>query len=183
VETTTGRLVWEVTELYPAPRSSRSAPVPQSGVPGGAVAVGTDATGMVTRVVVPSLHGALWQYTAATGSNPLGAGVPLVKLTSDYLPVGAAPSIYRHTGNGRLYAIAASGGYVDPIAPTWAPAGHVQYLVSAAIETNPAHAPITESESADFAGDRGFVQSFGEFGRPTSQTGAVSEQVVARTDR
>jgi hypothetical protein len=54
--------------------------------------------------------------------------------------------------------IAATGSYVDPVAPTWAPAGITQYLVSAAIETVPAHAPIRESGKDDAGGDRGFVE-------------------------
>ena len=180
VDTATGALVWEVKELYPPPRSPGSAPVPPSGVPGGAVAVGTDASGLVSRVLVPSLHGAVWQLAAATGENPLGAGVPLIQFTDDEHPVGASPGVYRHTGNGRLYAVAASGGYVDPLAPTWATAGRTQYVVSAAIDTSPARAPVSESAAADFAEDRGFVHVLGgDSPRPIAQA-AMSDRVVAR---
>ncbi len=178
VDTASGALLWEVTHLYP----DAAVPVPASGIPGGAVAVGTDSTGMATHVLVPSLRGALWEYAAATGVNPLGEGVPLVEIGGEHHPVGASPGVYRHSGNGRLYAIAASGSYVDPIAPSWAPAGTDQFLVSAAVDTSPARAPIRESGRDDAGGDRGFVQPLGAERRPLASA-ALSDDVVARGGR
>jgi hypothetical protein len=180
VNTATGAIVWEVTQLYPSARSSANPPVPESGVPGGATAIGTDTSGMATRVIVPSLYGELWQYAAGNGVNPLGAGVPLVRFTSDHHPVGAAPTIYQNITSSRLYAIALSGGYVDPIGSTWSPAGTTHYMVSAAIEASTSNAPITESSSAN--ADRAFVQSLGVDNRGTAQAVVSGDEVFVVTD-
>jgi hypothetical protein len=180
VATPTGVLAWEATHVYPAPRSSANPPVPASGIPGGVSIIGTDSSGQVTRVVVPSLYGALWVYDAGTGTNPLGSGKALVQFTTDHHPIGAPPTIYESVSSGRLYAVAVSGGYIDPIGSSWSPSGQTQYLVSAAIEASPSNAPVTESATAN--ADRAFVQSLGTDNRGIAQAVVAGDEVFVLTD-
>ena len=180
VVTATGALAWEATHVYPAPRSTANPPVPASGIPGGVSIIGTDSSGQVTRVIAPSLYGALWVYDAAAGSNPLGSGKALVQFTTDHHPVGAPPTLYQSATSGRLYAIAVSGGYIDPIGSSWSATGQTQYVVSAAIEATPSNAPITESGTAN--ADRAYVQSLGTDNRGIAQAVVAGDEVFVLTD-
>ena len=180
VVTSTGALAWEATHLYPAPRSSANPPVPASGIPGGVAVIGTDASGLVSRVVAPSLHGALWLHEAGTGNNPLGSGKALVRFTTDHHPVGAVPTLYQSSESGRFYAVAVSGGYVDPIGSSWSPAGQTQYMVSAAIDAAAANAPILETGSGN--ADRAFVQDLGASSRGIAQAVVAGDEIFVLTD-
>ncbi|HEY8144443.1 MAG TPA: hypothetical protein VIG06_17295, partial [Kofleriaceae bacterium] len=180
VATATGTLAWQATHVYPAPRSSANPPVPASGIPGGVSIIGTDSSGLVSRVVAPSLYGALLVYDAGAGSNPLGGSKALIQLTTDHHPIGAPPTIYESVSSGRLYAIAVSGGYIDPIGSSWSPSGQTQYAISAAIEASPSNAPVTESATANT--DRAFVQSIGTDNRGTAQAVVAGDEVFVLSD-
>jgi hypothetical protein len=179
VVTSTGALAWESTRIYPAPRSSANPPVPASGIPGGVAAIGIDESGLVTRIVAPSLYGGLWLYDAGTGNNPLGSSA-LVQITTDHHPVGAVPTVYQSATTGRLYAVAVTGGYVDPIGSSWSPTGQTQYMVSAAIEASAGNAPITEAGSGN--DDRAFVQDLGSNNRGIAQAVVAGDEIFVLTD-
>ena len=113
----TGATLWRFAHAYPPPRVAGHAPVPATGIPGGAVRVDRTGQGYATDVVLGDLYGELWDLDAATGGDHLGASTPLLRLASDYQPIGAPPAIY--SDGSALYAVVATGGYADLSDSTW----------------------------------------------------------------
>ena len=178
IDTATGDMRWEVKQAYNDPRDSADPPVPTTGIPGGAVAVDLDNSSLITHVLVPSLYGELWEYTA-DGQNPFGTS-PLFRFSGDYHPIGAPPTVYFDQSTGRTFAAIASGGYADPVGSSWAPDGVDQFVVSVAIDANAGNVPIDESGNG-FGSDRAFVQNIG-VNRAYAQAVVAGNELFITTD-
>jgi len=147
IDTETGAPLWTWTETYPAPRNSADAPVPATGQPGGVTAIDDGKTGLLNRIMVPSLYGEVWALDAATGKNRFG-GNPLFSFSSDYHPIGAPPTAYYR--NGELTLVVASGGYVEPNVTSWAPPQEHQYVVAFSADPTSTSVPIHDTGGNPF---------------------------------
>jgi hypothetical protein len=147
IDTETGLPAWTWTEAYPAPRTTGDTAVPSTGIPGGVAAIDLGQTGYFNSLAVPSLYGEVWLLNAATGTNKFTSG-PLFTFATDYHPVGAPPTVYYK--NGQLALAITSGGYVDPIDTSWAPAAQHQYVVSFSIAPTASAVPIADTGTNTF---------------------------------
>lgn len=144
IDTESGSPVWTFSKLYPAPRNSASPAVPDTGVPGGVAAFDHARNGSFTHVAVPTLYGEVWMLDATTGQSVYG-NTPVFSFGSDFHPLGAPPTVYYDHGDGALSLAVASGGYVDPLASSWAPAAEHQYVVGFAALPPASLVPIRDS--------------------------------------
>ena len=136
----TGAKLWQFTHTY-----STTDPVPDSGIPGGAVAVDLDGIGYVTDLVFGDLYGSLWRLDAKTGASVTGTNTPLFRFSTVRHPIGAEPAIYSN-GNSS-FAVFASGGYTDPTAASlWSTT--TQYLIAIKIAPSTTTFPLNETASA-----------------------------------
>jgi hypothetical protein len=143
IDTETGRLYWSWNETYPAPRdAANDDPVPTTGQPGGVTLIDDGHTGLINRVIVPSLYGEVWELDAATGTNRFGTK-PVFSFSTDYHPIGAPPTAYYK--GGQLTLAVASGGYIEPNVTSWAPASVDQYVVAFSADPAANLVPISES--------------------------------------
>jgi hypothetical protein len=124
-----GARLWQFGYPYPDPPRSVLAddPMPNLGVPGGAVAVDLTGQGTLTDVVFGDLYGDLWRLNILDGTSRNGLNTPLFSFSTNKRPIGVPPAIYADASSNQ-YAAFASGGFVDPIATRWS--GNTQYLVS-----------------------------------------------------
>lgn len=181
IDVETGLAIWSspFSYTYPAPRSVARA-VPASGIPGGAVGVDLSGTGTVTDVVFATLYGQLFRLKAATGVNPYGTD-PLFQFSADLKPFGAAPALF---SNGQLYAVAASGGYLDydtNTEPLWTSSAVTQQAVAVALNTAAADVPLTEGSTPSNNGLR-FVYDFAAGQLNYSQAQVIGDQIFLTTD-
>ncbi len=174
----TADVLWKSGYTFPNPPRGSGAAVPASGVPGGAVAIDKQASGIFGDVVFGTLYGDLWLLDAANGNNRYGAGEgnllaggsalssPLFRFVSNFHPFGATPAVYSQSGS--LYAFAAPGGYVDAASPATALwTTNAQTAVSVLLSTPLASAPLNETSGAPNvaftvpldSGDKGFSQA------------------------
>lgn len=145
IDTETGVPLWTWTEAYPAPRDAvNNDPVPSTGQPGGVTAIDDGRTGLINRIMVPSLYGEVWELDAATGANKFGAN-PIFSFSTDYHPIGAPPTAYYK--GGQLTLAIASGGYIEPNVTSWAPASQDQYVVAFSADPATTSVPIHETGS------------------------------------
>ena len=194
IDTATGSLVWRWSYLHPAARSVGVA-VPATGIPGGVAASDLTGNGRVTDVFVGTLYGNLFQLDAATGrskygnatsSNPCVAPgcVALYQFSTDYHPVGAAPSVYSIAGV--TYVALASGGYADNSTAagsgstlTWSPTTTTQYLISVAVSSAATSTPL----SATTAGGKiAIASSLGAGNRANAQAQVSGDEIFLTTD-
>ncbi|HEX5063235.1 MAG TPA: hypothetical protein VFV99_27855 [Kofleriaceae bacterium] len=121
IDVETGAKIWQKGDLYPSPRAGTHEGAPSAGIPGGAVGLDTTGTGRINKVVYGTLYGDVFVRDAATGANQNGtvSGVdtPLMRLATDYHPIGAPPAILAK--NGTQYAAFATGGYADSQLTLW----------------------------------------------------------------
>jgi hypothetical protein len=115
----TGAKVWQFGYAYPSPPRgvAADAPLPLTGVPGGAVAVDLLKSGYASELVQGDLYGNLWRLDAATGASKTGANTPLFRFSTNKHPIGALPAIY--SDGSSQYAVFGSGGYADPLLAAW----------------------------------------------------------------
>ncbi|MCE9574275.1 MAG: hypothetical protein K8W52_14100 [Deltaproteobacteria bacterium] len=146
LDTETGSPVWTWSLAYPAPRSGSSPAVPDTGIPGGVAAFDHARNGSLTHVAVPTLYGDVWVLDATTGTSVYG-NTPVFQFGADFHPVGAPPTVYYDHGDGALSLAIASGGYVDPVASSWAPSAEHQYVVGFAALPPAASVPIRDTGS------------------------------------
>ncbi len=177
-DTATGALVWEFEHEYPAPRNLANPEVPGSGIPGGVAVYDLDGGSMATHVAVPTLYGDLW-ILEADGDNPYG-GNPALRFSTDFHPIGAAPTIYADQGSGRMYVAVVTGGYADPTVATWSLLTANQFAVSIVGDPNVANAPIDEAGTT-FGTDRAFVADLGT-NRAFSQAIVSGNELFVTTD-
>lgn len=177
IRTETGEDEWTWTNTYEAPRTSSNPVVPASAIPGGPVGIDENATGNATWIGVPSIYGDIWLLEADTGVSVTGNS-PLFRFSSDFHPIGASPTLYRD-GGGRLLMAFGSGGYVDPVSTSWAPASENQYMVSIAVDPSGA-TPLSESSGG---GDLGFVVDLGIGERVFSQAVVAGGELFVTSDR
>lgn len=117
----TGLVQWQRGDIYPtnggaSARNTAHEAAPSSGVPGGAVGIDKTGTGDITHVVYGNLYGDVWVRNAGTGVAQNGTA-PLMRISTDYKPVGVSPAIYK-IGNTQ-YAAFATGGYADTQSTLW----------------------------------------------------------------
>lgn len=174
----TADVLWKSGYTFPNPPRGSGPAIPASGVPGGAVAIDKQSSGIFGDVVFGTLYGDLWLLDAANGGNRYGAGEgnllaggaalssPLFRFTSNFHPFGATPAVYSQSGS--LYAFAAPGGYVDAASPATALwTTNAQTAVSVLLSTPLASAPLSETSGAPNvpftvlldSGDKGFSQA------------------------
>jgi hypothetical protein len=159
----TGAKLWtnDFTSTYPTADG-----VPDSAVPGGAVAVDLSGQGTATDLVFGDIDGRLWRINAATGANQNGSN-PLFKFSTVRHPIGAKPAIFSNGTN--LYAAFTSGGYIDHSGATaWADS--TQYVIAVKVNANASTTSITEANAGticstcnvavkqSFSGSKGFAQ-------------------------
>jgi hypothetical protein len=179
IDTSTGEEAWpSFDHLYPAPRSGGNPPVPDSGIPGGAVAFDDDQSGFVTHVAVASLYGDLW-VIESDGDLPYAG--PIFRFSTDFHPIGAPPTIYFDQLSSRLHAVVVSGGYADPVAATWVRSVDDQFAVSVALDPSPGAVPMDElSGSVD---DRAFAINLGSGRLSTAQAIVQGNELFVTGDK
>jgi hypothetical protein len=170
----TGAKVWQFGYAYPSPPRgvAADAPLPLTGVPGGAVAVDLLKSGYASEIVQGDLYGNLWRLDAATGVSKTGATTPLFQFSTYKHPIGALPAIYSD-GNSQ-YAVFGSGGYADPLLAAWS-AG-TQALVSIKLTTAGPY-PIAETSNK-----LAFKQNLAAGQKTFGQVLVVGGQVFLTTD-
>src|SRR5690606_16051662 len=94
-----GTELWQFGDLYPtnggkSARDTKHEAAPSSGIPGGAVGLDTTGTGRINKIVYGTLYGDVFVRAADTGTNQNGSG-PLLRISSDYKPIGVPPAIYQ----------------------------------------------------------------------------------------
>ncbi len=159
LDTLTGQRVWDFGQLYPAPRSAGNPVVPDSGIPAGVTGVDLEGAGELTDILVPTLYGDVWMLRAIDGVNRYGSD-PLLRLTTDFRPIGAPVSIYVDALSLQPFAVAVTGGYADRNPTTWSPSDVNQYAVAFPLR-DVASAPLSEATAAangGFAIDLGIGQ-------------------------
>ncbi|HTJ45776.1 MAG TPA: hypothetical protein VL463_26920 [Kofleriaceae bacterium] len=178
LDTETGTPIWTWTEAYPTPRTSGHPQVPATAIPGGVAAIDTTGGGNLTSVVVPSLFGEVWILNASDGTSPLG-NTPLFTFSSDYHPIGAPPTIYYNRADGNLSVAIASGGYVDPLDTSWAPAPEHQYLVGFSTKATGIALPVSDTGVNAF---RYFVIDLGVGTRAYGQAVVSGNEIYVTSD-
>ena len=165
----TGTKLWQFGDLYPtsggnSARNSAHEAAPSSGIPGGAVALDIDGNNKLDKIVYGTLYGDVYVRNAGTGVNQNGT-VPLLRISSDYKPIGVPPAIY--SVGSKQYAAFATGGYADSQGTLWRGENEATrptqmvFAVSTAYtgntidETNTANVPIKFDLGA---GEGGFSQ-------------------------
>ena len=177
-DTATGALVWDWEHEYPAPRNLANPEVPGSGIPGGVAVYDLDGGSMATHVAVPTLYGDLY-ILETDGDNPYGSG-PALRFSTDFHPIGAAPTIYADQANGRMHIAVVTGGYADPTVATWSLLTANQYAVSIVADPNSGVTPIDEAGTT-FGTDRAFVADLGT-NRAFSQAIVSGNELFVTTD-
>lgn len=187
IDIETGTAVWTNSLTYPAvagdvqsPRSNSVRFVPASGIPGGAVGVDLTNSGSITDVVFTTLYGQIYRLNAATGINPYDPS-PLFSFNDDFKPFGAAPALF---SSGEIYAVAASGGYVDYDTDTnalWTSSSTMQQAVAVAINTPVASAPLDEDATLSPNGLK-FVYDLGLGQLNYSQAQIIGDQIFLTSD-
>lgn len=177
-DTATGQLVWKFEHLYPAPRVISNPQLPGSGIPGGVVAFDLEGGSMATHVAVPTLYGDLW-ILEADGGNPYGSG-PAFRFSTDFHPIGAAPTVFGDLATGRLHLAMVTGGYADPAQATWSLLSETQYAVAIVADPSVGNAPIDESGTG-FGAERRFVADLGT-NRAFSQAIVSGNELFVTTD-
>jgi hypothetical protein len=177
-DTGNGQLVWKFTHLYPAPRVISNPQLPGSGIPGGVVAFDLDGGSMATHIGVPTLYGDLW-ILEADGQNPYGTG-PAFRFSTDFHPIGAAPTVFGDLATGRLHLAMVTGGYADPAQATWSLLTETQYAVAIVADPSVGNAPIDEAGTG-FGTERRFVADLGT-NRAFSQAIVSGNELFVTTD-
>ncbi len=183
IDLETGTLIptWTApfTYTYPAARTV-SRDVPASGIPGGAVAVDLNNSGIVSDVVFTTLYGQIFRINALDGTNPNGSN-PVFQFTQDLKPFGATPALF---ASGRVYAIAASGGYLDydtDTEPLWTSSSTMQQAIAVAIDADATTGPLTELTTPNANGLKfSYDLTAGQIGY--SQAQVIGDQIFLTTD-
>ena len=110
--------------------------------------------------------------------------VALYQFSTDYHPVGAAPSVYSIAGV--TYVALASGGYADNSTAagsgstlTWSPTTTTQYLISVAVTSAATSTPL----SATTAGGKiAIASSLGAGNRANAQAQVSGDEIFLTTD-
>ena len=176
----TGAPIWQQGYQFTVGLRSGGTTIPSAtGIPGGAVAVDKTGAGYVTDVVFGTLYGDLWDVNPTTGVSVDGAGKPLLRFSTDYHPIGAAPAIY--TNGGIQYAVITTGGYVDtyPNDTTWTKTGNINYALAVSLNTPVADTTINESKGSP---DIAFKLAFGAGEASYAQATVIGDQVFITTD-
>jgi hypothetical protein len=118
----TGAEFWQFGDLYPGVRTGGHEGTPISGVPGGAVGLDTNVDGKIDKVVYGDLYGDVFVRAASTGVGQngdvtTGNARPLLRIATDYHPIGVPPAILDR--NGVQYAAFVTGGYADTQSTLW----------------------------------------------------------------
>ncbi len=179
IDVETGLAIWTKSIAMPASRTV-SRQVPATGIPGGAVAVDLTDSGSMTDVVFATLYGQIFRLNAADGVNPYEPN-PLFQFTEDLKPFGAAPALF---ASGQVYAVAASGGYLDydtDTEPLWTSSSTMQQAVAVAINTPVASTPLTETTTPSPTGLK-FKYDLGAGQLSYSQAQVIGDQIFLTTD-
>jgi len=178
-----GSLIWHYDELYPNPPRAiaTDAVVPTTGLPGGVAAFDQVGSGYLTQVAVPTLYGELWELNTNDGSNAFGT-VPLFKFSTNYHPIGAAPSLFRDSATSRIGIVIADGGYVDPTSASWAQTTTHHYVIGFLADASVANAPMNELSST-YGGERKFEFDLGANERVWASPVVAGDEVLAVSDQ
>ncbi len=181
-DSATGAVLWTVSKVLPDPRTPGNPSVPASGVPGAVTAFSSTGGDVVDTLLVPTLWGSVWKFSARDGASAL-PDQPLFAFTEDFHPIGAAVSVYRSVDDQLLRAVVVTGGFTDSLAPTstlWAPDNIEQFAVSFPVEET----GTTTLSEEDIEGNAnlGFVLSLGLGNRAFSQATIVGNDVLITTD-
>lgn len=157
IDTVTGAVAWQFNHDYLNARGDTNPPVPTTAIPGGATAIDMTQGGTITHVVAPDIYGSLWLVDAKTGAGAHGTDtdgfpIPVFRFTTDFKPIGASATIYRHPTTNKLHALVGSGGYADPVFTSWIDSNE-QYVVGVSLEA-PDVVPMTDDADDDFSGHR-----------------------------
>jgi hypothetical protein len=180
VDMETGSVIWQQGYAFTTSlRSGGTSIPPSTGIPGGAVAVDKNNTGFVSDVVFGTLYGDFWDVNSTTGVSQYGAGKPLLRMSTDYHAIGAAPAIY--TNGSTDFAVLTTGGYVDtyPNDTTWTKSGNINYAFGVWLNTPAADPIINENKGAP---DIPFKISFGAGEQGYAQATVINNQVFITTD-
>lgn len=181
IDVETGLAIWASPFAYSYPASRTvSRQIPASGIPGGAVAVDLANSGTMSDVVFTTLYGQVFRLDAATGVNPYGAD-PLFEFSTDLKPFGTTPALF---SDGQVYAVAASGGYLDydtDTEPLWTSSSTMQQAVAVAIDTPAADVPLTELTTPNANGLK-FTYNLGAGQLGYSQAQVIGDQIFLTTD-
>ena len=173
----TGDRPWFFRATYPAPRNGANPAVPDSGIPGGIAAFDREQAGLVTHIAFTTLYGDLW-VMEADGDRPYGSA-PIFRFSTDFHPIGAAPTLYSDLATSQLYGVVVSGGYVDPVAATWVQPTDDQFVVSVALDPQSSPLPIDEvGASVDLA----INLNIGPGRRTTAQAIIAGNELFVTTD-
>jgi type IV pilus assembly protein PilY1 len=179
IDAETGLAIWTKQLPMPAARTV-SRPVPATGIPGGAVAVDLTDSGYMTDVVFGTLYGQIFRLSALDGTNPYEPD-PLFQFTQDLKPFGAAPALF---SSGQVYAVLASGGYVDyntSTEPLWTSSSTMQQAVAVAINAPPTAVVLDETTTPNANGLRfAYDLTTGQLGY--SQAQVIGDQIFLTTD-
>ncbi|HEY5924912.1 MAG TPA: hypothetical protein VIV11_24695 [Kofleriaceae bacterium] len=175
IDVETGAELWQFGDLYPTSggnsgRNSAHEAAPSSGIPGGAVGLDTTGTGKITKVVYGTLYGDVFVRSADTGAPTNGssstAANPLLRISTDYKPIGVPPAIYQL--GSTQYAVFATGGYADSQATLWRGENEATLPTQMvfAVSTGHTGGTITEADSTGLVpvkfdlgpGEGGFAQ-------------------------
>jgi hypothetical protein len=192
VDTVTGEVKWTWSHTYPDARNDAHDPPPTTAMPGGVSIVANESRSLAVSLLVPSLWGAVYKLDPETGVNqvgqtPTGEPIPLFKFgDEDFHPVGAQVAVYRTPdavpGNS-LRALAVTGGFVDPFAPTstvWAPDTVNQYALGFPV-LDDAEAPyVFNSDTTNWP--HGLFIDFGAGQRAFSPAVVAGNDVFVTTD-
>ncbi len=110
-----------------------------------------------------------------------GAGKPLLRMSTDYHAIGAAPAIYTNTSSSVFYAVITTGGYVDtyPNDTTWTKSGNINYALGVSLSTPLTDPIINENKTGT---DISFKLSFGAGEASYAQATVIGNQVFITTD-
>jgi hypothetical protein len=143
------------------------------------VAVDGAATGTMTEVMFTTLFGELFRLNAATGAN-IDSPNPLFSFTTDLKPFGSAPALFS-TGN-LVYAVAASGGYLDydtDTEPLWTSSSTMQQAVAVAVKSPSGN--LNETTTLAIDGLK-FVYNLGTGQLSYSQAQIIGDNIFLTTD-
>jgi hypothetical protein len=177
IDTSTGEEVWRYDHLYPDPRNLANPTVPDTGIPGGVAAFDMDQSGLVTHISVSSLYGDLW-VMEADGDRPY-VDEPIFRFSTDFQPIGGAPTIYADLNTSRFHAVVVSGGYADPVAATWVQPADDHFVVSVVVD--PTAVPIDEVGTS-FGEERAFVVTLEPGQRGNAQVVVRGNELFVTTD-
>ncbi|HSD88549.1 MAG TPA: hypothetical protein VLB44_13570 [Kofleriaceae bacterium] len=152
-----GAEIWQVGDLYPtnsgnSARTASHEAAPSSGIPGGAVGVDMTGANKITHVVYGDLYGDVFVRSADTGANQQTGSSPLLRISTDYHPIGVSPAILKI--GSTTYAAFTTGGYADSQGTLWrgtneatvptqfAFAVNIGYTGATITETNATNVPI-----------------------------------------